>query len=230
MARIVRAGRSAGAVQRRRRSGASAASSVRLATPTLAKTWDRWVLTVLRDMKRRTPMSGLLWPSGPPGAPEWPMATLPDALHRSYSPRRGAFVSDERFDGWQLKLYGLADPEKGVSDALLETTRALVRESVPPVGSADGPYGAGFAIAHDAAFPIALIYWWQGVNELHQRVHVGHPGEPTALELMTLTPAGCVYELAIVDFERRAWIEDVMGNAAGPDLDRYLERRFDGLA
>ena len=43
------------------------------------------------------------------------------------------------------------------------------------------------------------------------------------------TPAGCVYELAIVEFERRAWIEDVIGNPDGPDVERYLGRRFGGL-
>ena len=35
-------------------------------------------------------------------------------------------------------------------------------------------------------------------------------------------PTGCVWELAIVDFERRAWIEDVLANSPGPDLERYL--------
>ena len=35
-------------------------------------------------------------------------------------------------------------------------------------------------------------------------------------------PAGCVWELAVVDFERRAWIEDVLANPDGPDLERYL--------
>ena len=33
----------------------------------------------------------------------------------------------------------------------------------------------------------------------------------------------------IVEFERRAWIEDVIGNPDGPDLTAYLGRRFDGM-
>jgi hypothetical protein len=33
----------------------------------------------------------------------------------------------------------------------------------------------------------------------------------------------------VVEFERRAWIDDVIANPAGPDLDAYLSRRFDGL-
>jgi len=150
---------------------------------------------------------------------------MPDVaadLTNTYSPRLAEFVSEERYGDWRLKLYGLADPAKGVRPELLELTREYAAEHLPAEG-----YGASFAIAHDAAYPIALVYWWQGVNELHQRAFVGEALD--ALEPVELTPAGCVYELAIVEFERRAWIEDVIGNPDGPDLAAYLGRRFDGM-
>ena len=51
---------------------------------------------------------------------------------------------------------------------LLDATRERAARSLPEDG-----YGAAFAIAHDAAFPIALVYWWQGTNELHQRSFIG---------------------------------------------------------
>ena len=105
---------------------------------------------------------------------------------------------------------------------LLDRTRELAVRSLPDEG-----YGASFAIAHDAAYPIALVYWWQGVNELHQRSFIGET--IAGLEPVVWTPAGCVYELAVVEFERRAWIEDVIGNPGGPDLERYQGRRFGGL-
>ena len=149
---------------------------------------------------------------------------MPDvaSLANAYAPRLAQFISDETIGEWRLKLYGLADPEKGVRRELLEATRAHAVDSLPEQG-----YGAGFAIAHDAAYPIALVYWWQGINELHQRSFVGETID--ALEPVQLTPAGCVYELAIVEFERRAWIDDVIGNPDGPDLERYLGRRFGGM-
>ena len=150
------------------------------------------------------------------------MPQLAADLTRTYAPRLAELVSEERFGDWRLKLYGLADPAKGVRPELLDATRELAARSLPGDG-----YGAAFAIAHDAAYPIALVYWWQSINELHQRAYVGE--EIDALEIVELTPAGCVYELAIVEFERRAWIEDVIGNPDGPDLDRYLARRFGGL-
>jgi hypothetical protein len=40
--------------------------------------------------------------------------------------------------------------------------------------------------------------------------------------------AGCVWELAVVEFERRAWLADVLARPEGPDLAAYLSRRFNG--
>jgi hypothetical protein len=155
------------------------------------------------------------------------MTSLAPALAHNYHQRMGRFVSEERLGDWRLKLYGLAAPEKGVRPELLEATRRLARESLPPVD--DDRHGAAFAIAHDARFPIALIYWWQGLNEIHHRIFAGADGgDPTDLSEITGQPMGCVWELGIVEFERRAWIEDVIGNPDGADLDRYMSRRFDG--
>ena len=76
-------------------------------------------------------------------------------------------------------------------------------------------------------YGIALIYWWQSENELHQRIYVSPKDEPIAFTQVENQPTGCVWELAVVDFERRAWLEDVLANSSGPDVERYLERRFD---
>jgi hypothetical protein len=153
------------------------------------------------------------------------MTVQSSPLAHAYHQRLGSFVSDERFGDWRLKLYGLAAPEKGVRPELLDRTRALAAASLPPVD--ERRYGAAFAIAHDARFPIALIYWWQDENELRSKIYAG--ADLDRLELTDPTAFGCVWELGIVEFERRAWIADVIGNPDGPDLDRYLSRRFEGL-
>ena len=152
------------------------------------------------------------------------MSVTTSALAHAYHPRLGTFVADERLGDWRLKLYGLAAPEKGVRPELIERTRAIAAECLPPVD--EDHHGAAFAIAHDARFPIALIYWWQDVNELHARIFAG--AEIDQLEPAPETALSCVWELGIVEFERRAWIADVIGNPDGPDLERYLSRRFDG--
>lgn len=153
------------------------------------------------------------------------MSVHVSTLAHAYHQRRGEFVSDERFGDWRMKLYGLARPEQGVRPELLARTRKLAAQALPPAGP--NTYGAAFAIAHDARFPIALIYWWQDENELRSKIYAG--ADLDHLELTDPTAFGCVWELGIVEFERRAWIADVIGNPGGPDLDRYLSRRFEGL-
>lgn len=153
------------------------------------------------------------------------MPTATASLAHAYHQRRCAFVSEERLGDWRLKLYALARPEQGVRPELIETTRALAAESLPAVD--ESHHGAAFAIAHDARWPIALIYWWENDNEIHSRIYAG--AEPTALSPVGPTAMGCVWELGVVEFERRAWIEHVIGNPAGPDLDAYMARRFEAM-
>jgi hypothetical protein len=43
------------------------------------------------------------------------------------------------------------------------------------------------------------------------------------------TPAiACVWELAVLDHERRAWVRHVLARPHGPDAGAYLRDRFDG--
>lgn len=45
---------------------------------------------------------------------------------------------------------------------------------------------------------------------------------PDALRAIEHPAAGCVWELGIIDFERRAWLADVLANPAGADLELYM--------
>lgn len=144
---------------------------------------------------------------------------------RPYSHRHVRFARPLEIEGWRLKLYTIAtmgnEPRPELIDATLELAPSVFPQ--PPVS--DDRHGIGFVIVHDAkTMAIALYYWWQAGNELHQRVFTAPIERPRALVQMENTAAGCVWELEVIDFERRAWIEDVLANPAGPDLDRYLAR------
>jgi hypothetical protein len=147
-------------------------------------------------------------------------------LGQPYEPRHVRFIRREDANGWRLKLYGIALQGKEPDPAFVEATRELAASVLPQPPAADDRYGVGFATAHDAtSLYIALVYWWQSENELHQRIYVSPKEGPIEFTQVENQPAGCVWELAIVDFERRAWIEDVLSPRDGPHLERYLERR-----
>lgn len=155
------------------------------------------------------------------------MTSLATALAAPYKPRHVRFIRREDVEGWRLKLYGIALNGKDPDPEFVEATRDLAASILPQPPSADSRYGVGLATAHDAtSVYIALIYWWQSENELHQRIYVSPKDDPIAFSQVENQPAGCVWELEVVNFERLAWLEDVLSNPAGPDLDAYLERSF----
>jgi len=130
-----------------------------------------------------------------------------------------------QFGDWRLKLYGIAMPGAEPRPELVEAALTLAGDALPR--PAPEP-GIGFVIVHDAATVcFALVYWWQNENELHQRCFFSPLDNPAALERIEHPAAGCVWELEVIDFERRAWLEDVV-KAAEPDYGAYLGRRFDG--
>ena len=74
-------------------------------------------------------------------------------------------------------------------------------------------------IAHDArAAGLALVYWWDNENEIHGRFFASPLDDPTALVPNDGTGLACVWEMEVLDFERRAWLEDVLKNG---DLEAY---------
>jgi hypothetical protein len=149
-------------------------------------------------------------------------------LEAPYAPRAVRFIRTEYLRGWRLKMYGIGLDGQDAREELVAATRELAFRLLPEPAAGDSRYGVGFATAHDAAtFCIALVYWWQAQNELHQRIFVSPKHDPAALAQVENQPAGCVWELEVVDFERRAWLTDVLANPRGPDLERYLSRTFD---
>ena len=102
--------------------------------------------------------------------------------------------------------------------ALVEATREAARATIP--GGA-----LGFTIAHDAATAgLGIVYWWANDNEIHFRGFASPREDPGALEPHPGTGMACVWELEIIDFERRAFLEDVLKN---DDVDGYLERALE---
>jgi hypothetical protein len=132
----------------------------------------------------------------------------------TYEPRRVRFL--ER-DG-RLKHYGIAARGDAPRPELAAATRGAAASVVP-----EGAYG--FTIAHDArSAGLGIVYWWAEENEVHVRHFASPLDDPGALEPFDHTGMACVWELEVIDFERRAWLEDVLKSG---DPEAYLERTLD---
>lgn len=132
----------------------------------------------------------------------------------SYEPRRIAFLGRED----RVKHYGIAVGGGQARPALTDATRRAAARTIPP--------GAvGFTIAHDAAAAaLAIAYWWANENEIHARYFSAPADDPAALVPVKDTGMACVWELEVIDFERRAWLHDVLENS---DVAAYLDRALE---
>ena len=134
----------------------------------------------------------------------------------AYQPRHIAFAGR---DG-RLKHYGI-----GIDGAARQELLAATRDAAAAVVPDDA---VGFTIAHDAAGAgLGLVYWWANDNEIHMRAFASPTTTRRALEPADGTGMACVWELEVIDFERRAWLEDVL---KADDVERYLERTLDDVA
>ena len=130
-----------------------------------------------------------------------------------HEPRHITFLSrDGRF-----KHYGIGTHRPDPRPELVAAVRPLV-----PAGE------TGFTISHDARFAgLGLVFWWAHENELHRAAYISPLDDAGALEPLFDAGLACVWELEIIDFERRAWLHDVL---IGDDVEAYLERALDPVA
>jgi hypothetical protein len=157
-------------------------------------------------------------------------------LRGPYRPRPIRFLGLHETVGWTLKVYGIAAEGERPRAALVEAVRALAASVLPSpavqtAGAEPDRYGLGFVIVHDAGdYCFALYDWWACENELHQRLYSAPLDSPGTLRAHPTPAIACVWELAVIDHERRAWLRHVLTRPDGPDVGAYLRERYEGEA
>ena len=126
----------------------------------------------------------------------------------AHEPRQITFLGREG----PTKRYAIGNPDA----SLIEATRALAEPGVP-----------GFTIAHQGQGGGDGARLLVGAGERGPPARVRRPLRPDELQALTDTGMACVWELEVIDFERRAWLQDVL---IGDDVEAYLERALDPVA
>ena len=151
-------------------------------------------------------------------------------LSEGYEPRPISDLGTFEHAGWRMKLVGIAYRGARPRDALVEATTKVVPAILPQPAVTDVRYGTGFIGIHDgrqACF--CFIDWWESENELHHRTLLAPSERPAALSEVTGTAfMACAWDLAVIAHERQAWVDTVLANPQGPDLDAYIACRLRG--
>src|SRR6266700_3544636 len=114
----------------------------------------------------------------------------------AYQPRSARFLELWEWQGWRVKVNGLAAHADSPSVELVQAAKRIAEQRLPLPAVADHVYGA--LKGPDGQ----LQYNWP-------------PGA-----------GFCVWELAVCWFERQAWVEAILSQPAHPDFEAYFQRRI----
>lgn len=145
-----------------------------------------------------------------------------------YQPRPVRFLELWQEKDWAMKLYGIAHQADRPRPVLFPAAKEVARRHIFSPEPGVERYGVGFVGIHDGRGAVfVFVDYWADENELRHHVYVAPKDDPLALVYRTPTGlAACVWDLAVICFERQAWIDTVLANPAGPDLHAYLARRL----
>lgn len=148
----------------------------------------------------------------------------------AYKKRTYAFLGQWNEDAWALKVYGINHQtarSRGhvVDPAIVAAARAKIRAHLPEVDREGDHHRTGFVILHRGIGGYwLLLHWWVQEVICSEALWKSHDDAPTAFEAEPGAFMACVWELVVIDFERRAWVDTMLqpnGNRA-----RYLAVRL----
>ncbi len=152
----------------------------------------------------------------------------------AYQPRPFGYLGTWNEGAWALKTYGIhhrrpTGDQPLIDPAVADAARAQVRALLPRADEEGGHYQTGFVVLHQGLQGNwLLLQWWAHEDICCQILSRSDASAPEAFEVVTRPLMACVWELLVIDFERRAWIETALG--AAPDRQAYLDRRLaDGM-
>jgi hypothetical protein len=149
-------------------------------------------------------------------------------LQEPYTPRPIRFLELWQPSGWRLKVYGIAYQQPLPRAEVIAGAQHLVNAQLATLSAGKRHYGVGFMGIHDGRGAIFLFLdFWADENELHHHVFVAPKDQPDRHEYATPSGlAACVWDLRVLCFEREAWLNTMLANPNGPNLNAYLVQRL----
>lgn len=146
-----------------------------------------------------------------------------------YQRREIRLLERRAIRGWQMKLYGISCEPGGPDPALVAAALQLAAGVLPQPAVTPTRYGVGFMGVHEGrGSNLVFVDWWARENELHHHAWVSPEGEFQHFDYVTpIGLAACVWDLAVIGFERQAWIDAALVTPH-PDFTRYLDTALEG--
>lgn len=143
-----------------------------------------------------------------------------------YQPRPIRFLEIIQHDGWTIKLYSISLKSERITPATVELAKqhlsGWLQEAT--VHNFDTCRVAVLILHEGKEGCFAVIGWWVDENMLQAFTYLAANEHPSAFILYTDKGiVTCVWEMAVLWFERNAWIKHVLMQPGNPEaISNYL--------
>jgi hypothetical protein len=149
---------------------------------------------------------------------------------RVYKARNTKCEQVIRVDSWTVKVYTITNRTQFESRRTLDAAIAKLPEWFQKSKALDFEnYGTAFLIVHEGTDGVwTIINWWVDGEILQSLTFHTTVRRPT-----TFRPfrgegfVACVWEMAVIVFERAMWIEHILMKAGQPDFNAYFQQTLE---
>ena len=146
-------------------------------------------------------------------------------IKSKYQQRPIRFLECFHVDEWKVKIYSISVRQSLVSELFISLAKKnlknwLMLSKNTPLDN----YHMAKLILHEGKEGcFAIVNWWIDENMLQQFVYLAtHEHQDSFVLYSNSGIITCVWELAVIWFERNAWVEHVLSYPEQPNWQRYL--------
>lgn len=145
-----------------------------------------------------------------------------------YKPRPIRFLEIYACAGWRIKMYSISvKAEMVTAEAITEAKKQLPGWLENSKITALKNYQIATLILHEGKEGcFAVLSWWVDENMLQLFAYLRLYGERQFHLLSDKGIVSCVWEMAILCFERNAWVEQILKRGKNPDFENYLQQQL----
>lgn len=148
---------------------------------------------------------------------------------KPYRKRPVRFIEIYQYNDWQIKLYSISIQHEFVSSMNIELAKRCMPEWLKHTDNYPlNTYQIATLILHEGKEGcFAIISWWIDENMLQLHVYLSSYDQPSTFQLYSdKGMVSCVWEMAVLWFERNAWVEHVLSKPSSPDFNSYLQQHM----
>lgn len=147
---------------------------------------------------------------------------------QQYQKRPVRFLGIDECNGWRVKIYSISVRSQVVNTTLTENAKQYLSQWLENISEKDDHINIATLILHEGnEGNFAIVSRWTGENMM--QIHVYFSSEENSNSFSFFSGNGivtCVWEMAVLWFERNAWVEHVLQKSAKPDYEKYLSQQM----